>query len=158
MSIWLTTIGLIVMGFILIVLEILVIPGVNIFGVLGFITLGGGIYYAYNNLSSLEANLILLISVVSGSILVWRFIKSGAWKRFVLENQEDKTSGFQSADESLKILEGKTGTSLTMLRPAGKAEIEGQKIDVVSEGNFIDSNSEIKVLKVEGSRVVVRKT
>jgi membrane-bound ClpP family serine protease len=157
MSVWIIAIGLVLMGFILMVIEVFVIPGFNVFGILGFISLVGGIYYAYANLPILEAHLVLFISIVFGSILIWRFIKSGMWKKFILETQEDKSSGFHSGGEDLQNLMGKTGIAVTTLRPAGKADIEGQKVDVVTEGGYIDVNSQVKVIRVEGVKVVVRK-
>lgn len=50
----------------------------------------------------------------------------------------------------------KKGTTLTVLRPAGTVDFDGVKLDVVSEGDFIPKDTEVKVIKVEGRRIVVR--
>jgi membrane-bound serine protease (ClpP class) len=65
--------------------------------------------------------------------------------------------GFRSTSENLEDLKGRTGISLTTLRPSGKALIDGRKVNVVTEGVFLDRGSKIKVVMVEGNRVVVRK-
>jgi membrane-bound serine protease (ClpP class) len=77
-------------------------------------------------------------------------------KSFVLQGRSDSSEGFVSADLRKKLLVGKRGTTLSMLRPAGKVEIEGTRIDAVSDGEFIPKDSQVEVVKVEGNRVVVR--
>jgi membrane-bound serine protease (ClpP class) len=52
---------------------------------------------------------------------------------------------------------GKSGTALSPLRPAGIAEIEGERVDVVSDGGFVDSGASIIVSRVDGNRIVVRR-
>jgi membrane-bound serine protease (ClpP class) len=52
---------------------------------------------------------------------------------------------------------GTVGTTTTALRPAGTAELDGRRVDVVSDGGFIDANVKVKVVRVEGTRVVVTK-
>jgi len=56
----------------------------------------------------------------------------------------------------MSLFVGKVGTALTPLRPAGTAEVAGQRLDVVTEGEFIHSGMQIKVIKVEGTRIVVK--
>jgi membrane-bound serine protease (ClpP class) len=53
---------------------------------------------------------------------------------------------------------GHSGTALTVLRPAGTAKIEGRRVDVIAEGNFIEAGAPITVVRVEGNRVTVRRT
>jgi membrane-bound serine protease (ClpP class) len=60
------------------------------------------------------------------------------------------------ADEDLQALDGKSGTTLTRCRPSGMAEIEGQRVNVVAEGTMLEAGIPIKVIRIEGNRVVVR--
>ncbi|MNV99452.1 hypothetical protein D3C71_1948180 [compost metagenome] len=62
--------------------------------------------------------------------------------------------GYSSVTERKELL-GLEGTSLTPLRPAGTAVIGTERIDVVTEGGFIKADTLVKVIKVEGTRVVV---
>jgi len=62
-----------------------------------------------------------------------------------------------TVEEQFKNLVGKTGVAQSDLRPAGVALVEGRRVDVVAEGAMIDAGSRIKVVAVQGNRVVVRK-
>ena len=156
MSIWFGTIGLIILGFILVLMEIFLIPGFNIFGIIGFISVLAGIVMAYNSLSIWYAHLILLGSVLLSIVLVRLLIRSKAWKRMILNTEQSREQGVEVQVAGHKNLEGKEGISYTMLRPAGTAIFDGKKYDVVTEGSFIERNKKIRVIKVEGNRIVVR--
>ncbi|NQT82895.1 hypothetical protein HQ563_07725 [bacterium] len=78
-------------------------------------------------------------------------------KSFVLGGRSDSSNGFVAADLGKKSLVGKTGITVSMLRPAGKIEIGETRIDAVSDGEFIPKGCEVVVTKVEGNRVVVKK-
>jgi len=156
MSVWLVTISLIIFGFILILMEIFVIPGFNIFGVIGFISVVSGIVMAYNSLPIWYAHAILLGSTLLSIVLVRLLIHSRAWKRLVLNTAQSREQGVEVQISEHKNLLGKKGISYTMLRPAGTAILNGKKYDVVSEGSFIERNKNIEVIEVEGNRIVVR--
>ncbi len=79
-------------------------------------------------------------------------------KSLVLRERSDAAEGYVAADLAKKSLVGKKGTALSMLRPAGKVEVEGMRVDAVSEGDFIQRGREVQVTKVEGNRVVVKAT
>jgi membrane-bound serine protease (ClpP class) len=148
--------GLIIIGFILILIEIFLVPGFNIFGVFGFTMVVLGIIFAYTKLSLATANFIMVISLVAALVLVRFVVKSKTWRRIVLEDKQEKVQGFHASSENLAKLIGKRGIAFTPLRPAGIALIEDQKIDVMTEGGFIERNQQIEVILVEGNRVVVR--
>ncbi len=77
-------------------------------------------------------------------------------KSFVLQGKSDAAEGYVAADVSKKSLVGKRGTAVCMLRPSGKVQIEGMRIDAVSDGEFIQKDCQVEVVKVEGNRVVVK--
>lgn len=148
--------GLIIVGFLLILIEIFLVPGFNIFGVFGFIMVALGIIFAYTKLSLATANFIMVLSLIGALILVRVVVKSKSWRRIVLNDKQEKAEGFHASVENLARLIGKRGTTYTPLRPAGIALIEDQKVDVMTEGGFIERNRAIEVVLVEGNRVVVR--
>ena len=80
--------------------------------------------------------------------------KSAIWNRLILQANIASKSGY-AARESFEHLVGSEGIALTTLRPAGAAMIDGKRIDVVTEGDYIDHDSKIIVKAVEGSKVVV---
>ena len=95
----------------------------------------------------------LLLTLGVGAIMLKRLPKSTTWQRVVLNEQE---IGYQ-ASPTHTSLEGKSGKALTDLRPGGTAEVDGERVSVTTEGDFLEKNSDIKVVEVEGSRIVVRK-
>jgi membrane-bound serine protease (ClpP class) len=74
----------------------------------------------------------------------------------VLSTAEDSELGYQAPPAELENYAGKTGRAVTPLRPAGTAIIDGSRVDVVTEGNFISNDTPVKVVKVEGMKVIVQ--
>ncbi|MCL2677932.1 MAG: hypothetical protein FWE85_02640 [Clostridiales bacterium] len=74
----------------------------------------------------------------------------------LLNMRQENEDGYISADKTLPSLIGRTGVSLTPLRPSGVAKIAERRTDVVTEGDFIDVGVAIEVIYVEGLRVVVK--
>lgn len=146
-------IALLLVGTLLIGVEIY-IPGA-VAGTIGGVALFGAIIVAFN--ISATCGFYVLFGVfilVALTTYAWirLFPKSGIGQKMTLSVDG---KAFKSADSHQALL-GKTGIAHSELRPAGYAIIEGKRIDVVSEGGIIDSNTPIRVIKVEGSRVVVR--
>lgn len=77
-------------------------------------------------------------------------------RALILRTSQNSADGFQAAPQELAALAGQSGQSLSPLRPAGVALIDGQRVDVVTDGEFIEPETEVEVVAVEGSRVVVR--
>ena len=148
--------GLIIIGFILVLIEIFLVPGINIFGIFGAIMIVLGIILSYTKLDTRIANFILIFSLVLAVVLTRMVIKSKTWHRIVLDTEEKKEAGFHVSADSLTSLMGRKGVAVTKLRPAGIALINNEKIDVMAEGNLIEKDQPIEVIKVEGNRVVVR--
>ena len=152
---WIYAIGLLILGFVMILLEVFVIPGFNIFGIAGFATVCMGVYFAYARLGTQAAFLVGLAGLVGTVTLVWLLIRNRAWQRLVLERKTDRASGYTSAPASLETLVSSIGVATTPLRPAGRAQFEEQIVDVVTEGDFIESGDQVQVLSVHGNRIVV---
>ncbi|MFH2138863.1 MAG: NfeD family protein [Candidatus Omnitrophota bacterium] len=156
MPIWLTIIGLFVLGFILILIEVIIIPGFGLGGILGAIAICAACYTAFSSLSPLAGGLLSLISIIVVIALVKLLPKTSVWKKTRLSLTEDKQKGYQNAPEEFKELVNKTGVSLTILRPSGTAIIDDQRYDVVADCEFIEKNKKIIVTEIEGTRIVVK--
>ena len=91
-------------------------------------------------------------------VLYFRFFpRSPVGRWLISQDRQEPDKGYSSfTPERYVDLIGKEGTSLTILRPAGMVRIDGQKYSAVTGGEFIEKDKPIKVVKVEGSRVVVR--
>ena len=97
------------------------------------------------------------VSVIAGfSFLVKRLPSSRLWSKVVLKDQSEAVRGYVSSPPKHDLL-GKEGEVYSELRPSGSVIIDGVPVDVVSEGTFIPKGEKVRVVAVEGARVVVRK-
>jgi membrane-bound serine protease (ClpP class) len=152
-------------GIILLGIEAFVIPGFGVVGILGIILM---IYAMFTMLlpavpSATDINSALWglsIAVIGGvfglGLMIKRMLRSKAWKKISLGTSETKKEGY-SGSLGLEDHVGKTGISITMLRPAGTALIEGKRMDVVTTGDFIEKDTEIVIQSIDGNRIVVDK-
>ncbi len=156
---WVPTI-LIALGILLVFIEILILPGFGAAGVPGIILLivGIGMIWAESGVkTALIYASIALIFVIPIAVIGLSLIReTPLGKTFILSAAERSDEGFQAAPQGLTALVGKSGKTVTPLRPAGVALINGQRVDIVTQGEFVAPETEIEVIQVEGSRVVVR--
>ena len=155
-----------VVGLILLLLEIFVIPGFGIAGISGIILIIASLFLSLVGPDpSLEPGIIsraiiqLSVAFLFALILIFllvRFLpKSNIFKKFILSEEEKAHAGYTSRTPLSELL-GAEGISLTTLRPAGTAEFNGKRVDVVTESEYIEHGKPIIVTAVEGMRVVVR--
>ena len=149
-------VGLLVLGFVLILLEIFVIPGLNIFGIIGFFTVCTGVFVAYK-LGPGHAIGVGALGVGGTAALVWLLVRNSAWQRMVLDSKTARDQGYNSSRPDMEALVGARGAALTPLRPAGRVQIGEQIVDVVTDGAFVTTGEEVEVLEVAGNRVVVQR-
>lgn len=144
---------LISLGFILLLIEMFT-PGFSIPGISGAVLLVIACYKAF----AISPFWGIFISVSSFLIVIGffkLFSRSPLWKKIRLESKETREKGFTSGSD-LSALLNKSGVTAGPLRPSGIALIDGKRIDVTAESLFIDKDKKIKVVKVEGNRVIVR--
>ena len=145
-------------GLLLLLMEVF-IPSYGLLSVGALGCLSAGLFLAFRiNLAfgifCLAVVLVLLpIEIVIGVKL---FPHTWIGHRIVIAARDKTERTERSSDEALFALEGKDGTTVTACRPSGVADIGGQRVDVVAEGTMIDANRPVKVVRVEGNRVVVR--
>jgi membrane-bound serine protease (ClpP class) len=146
---------LLVVGLALLFFEIL-LPGL-ILGTCALLTLAASVFVAYTETEEiLYGHLFLGVTVVSlTSAIIW-FIKYFPSTKMGRQLVSTSTVGDLGIDFTDLI--NQTGTAYTDLRPSGKATIGDQRLNVVTEGSYIEKDNSVKVIVVEGNRVVVRKT
>jgi membrane-bound serine protease (ClpP class) len=151
-------------GIVLIIAEIFVIPGFGIAGVLGIAALAAGLGLSLIGggataaaiVTALGQVAIALVIAVAGALAALRFLTLlPHGHRLVLATEMSTSGGYGSAPESDTSWRGKHGTAASPLRPAGIADIEGQRVDVVSDGEFVERGAPIVVVRVDGNRIVV---
>jgi len=151
-------ISLIVLGVFLMALELFVIPGFGVSGILGIAALTTGIFYMTN--SVIEGVLYTGGALIFLGILTYWSFRSPRthrlWQRFSLSTSQTVKGGYVAPKVQYETYLGRVGISITQLRPAGTGDFEGEHLDVVTEGGFIGPGTGIKVISVEGTRIIVR--
>ena len=146
-----------VAGVILLAIEVLV-PGFGIPGVSGLVCIFAGIFFMAPNAAVGVKYLMVafLVALIILFILVKFLGKSKYLDRFILNTRLDKEEGYISQKEDFSSLIGQKGKTQTALRPAGIVLLEnGRRLDVVSEGEFIESGQWVIVSRVDGPRILV---
>jgi membrane-bound serine protease (ClpP class) len=156
-----------IVGVILLLLEIFVIPGFGIFGILGISFIIGGLFLGMlSDFEMIDWTMISAAIIQLAATLTFTFIvilillkflpKSTMLNKLILQDKVEAKSGYADKEMFPDII-GVVGIALTDLRPSGAAMINGKRIDVVSEGDYINHGSEIIVKLAEGSKIVVIK-
>lgn len=147
---------LFVIGLALIILE-LFLPG-GIAGIIGFIAVIGSFFLASGNIVHMGISLLiaLILSVLVSILMVKVLGKKVKFFRKIVLTDSTSTEGGYVSNKTRSDLVGLEGLTITALRPAGTVVVGDERVDVVSEGSFIQKDKKVKVVKAEGSRIVVR--
>lgn len=157
---------LFLIGLGLIALEIFVIPGFGIAGISGIILVIASLFLALTGTMPVfdfdivsTAIIQLAVALLAAIVLILmmaKFLpKSSIFSKLILSTSETSESGFVAYPSEKELL-GMEGITLTDLRPAGSVEINGKRVDVVADWDYIEKGKKIKVIKVEGIKVVVQ--
>ena len=151
---------LIGLGVLLLFIEIALLPGFGAAGIPGIalIVAGIGLVWVEFGLrtSLMYASATMALTIPLAILGLWLFPRTRLGRSFILDIAANRADGFQAPPQDLVNLVGKSGKSITPLRPAGAALISDQRVDVVTLGDFIEAEVEVEVILVEGNRVVVR--
>jgi membrane-bound serine protease (ClpP class) len=149
---------LFIAGLVLLILEAFVIPGFGVPGVLGLLCIFSSIFLAFADPQVALYSIIVSIaaSVALFFLLFRQLKKAGRLRSLILSTQAVKEEGYISG--TLRSdLQGKVGTTTSVLRPAGTIEIDGERVDVLSAGEFIEKGVPVEVMQVSAGRILVRK-
>ncbi len=147
---------LIFSGAVLLGLEVFV-PG-GIIGMIGIMLLLGAAFVALNTVGGALGVFLAVLAFVVGCVMLFIVVKAFP-NSFVGRNLSLATDMKDShaADETLVGLIGTEGIASTVLRPSGFVELNGKRVDVLTHGENVEQGARVRVVKVEGSRVVVEK-
>ena len=150
------TIIIFVIGVILILAEFFLPGGIS--GVLGAAAIIFSIILAGGNIVQMSiAVLIALTVAIVGMVMMMKFFgkKLKVLNKVILSDATTTELGYVSNENRLDLV-GKVAVTMTALRPAGTIRIQDERIDAVSDGSYIDKDKRVTIIKVEGSRIVVR--
>lgn len=153
------TILCLAVGLVMLIIELFT-PGFGVAGTVGLIGLAAAIILQFatgNTRVALYLLAIVLLIVILALVWFVRSFQSGKLSRsFLVLN--DKISGNSVPDVSAakNQLIGKTGVAVTALRPAGIAEVDGKRLDVMTAGAFIEEGRPVEIVNAEGMHILVR--
>lgn len=152
-----TSLVLFVIGLILLVIEGM-IPGFGLPGISGIVLIIVGIILAMDSFSGaiISLSIAIIVTTVISIVLIKYGYRSPLISKAVLSKNQRNEDGYVSANPKVEFL-NKEGIAITELRPTGVVDVDNHRIDALSEGNYIDKGSKVKVVRVEGSKIIVRR-
>ncbi len=149
---WLIVIGLILFGLLLVILEIIFVPGTTFVGILGLLFQIGGIYLSYDYFGTSTGNITLAVSFVVSLGVTITTLKYGMWSKLSLK-EEHTAKVNEGQNDDLKV--GDKGITLSSLRPIGKALFADKEYEVRTDGDFLYDNVEIIIKKIVENKIIV---
>lgn len=150
---WTLIAVLILIGLLFIVLEILVIPGQGVFGIIGLIVMAIGIYQTYKVYDNTAGHIVLASSFGLSVISLVISLRSKTWKKMMLSSKINSKVNIID-EQNIKI--GDIGKSISRLAPSGKALINNEYYEVRTNGEFVDQSKEIEVIEIEYNKIIVK--
>jgi len=150
---WLVVVTLILIGLAFLLLEILVIPGTGVAGIIGFLLIGIGVWQAYSYYGNITGHWVLAGTFVCTIGILAYALRAKTWRRVALKSKID--SRVNIVDEE-KIKPGDQGKTVSRLVPTGKAIVNGEFYEVRTMGEFLDPDIEIVIVKIEDHKIFVK--
>ena len=145
-------ISLILVGLILMLAEILLIPGVGVAGILGLLSMGGSCFYAFHEFGNLTGGIVTGVNVLLLVLLLSYILSAKTWKRMTLETNIDSKA---VSDESSIVAVGDIGKTVTRLAPMGSVRFGDNLTEAKAVEGMIDPGVEVEVVMIEDNRIHV---
>lgn len=145
--------SLIALGLFLLVIEFLLIPGVSVAGIAGFILLVVAVFFGYKDHDIYTANIVLGSTLVSSSVMAIFLLRANTWKRMSLNKSLDAKISYVEENE---VKTGDIAICSSRLNPMGTVLINNKFFEAQSQGEFINENTEVEVIKIAGNTLIVK--
>ena len=143
---------LILLGLVLLLIEFAVIPGVTIAGIGGFLLLAASVYIAFAEMGTVAGFITLAVVLIVSPIMIYYFFTSRAGKIMILDSViNGKVENF--SHDKVKV--GDTGKTIGRLAPMGKIKVNGEVVEAQSTGEFIDHQTDVKIIKIQLNKIIV---
>ncbi|MBD8490367.1 NfeD family protein [Echinicola sp. CAU 1574] len=150
---WAIIIGLLLVGLVLVLLEVVFVPGTTLVGILGIIFSGLGVYYSFQHYDFQVAMYVLGGAVLANVGVILYGFKSGVWKRFSLK---DTVSSRAYDDRLAGLTVGQEGKTISDIKPYGKAEFGDKIYEVKSNMGFISAGQKVQIQQLENNRIIIK--
>jgi membrane-bound ClpP family serine protease len=151
---WITIVSLLVFGILLLVVEIVLVPGTTLVGLAGIILMGVGIWLGFRDLGLVYGYWMLGISVLLTAGAVVYSLKKQTWQKFTLTTVNKSKV---NEDVRCELQVGEIGRTISSLRPSGTGFFHGEPFEVQTKGEFLPTNSDIRITKIEHHRIIVER-
>src|SRR5262249_29783941 len=149
---WLTVSSLIVIGLAILIIEIIFVPGTTIVGLIGFVLMVIGVGLSFKYFGPTVGWMTTSgTTVLSGSIIYLAF-KANVWGLFSLKSTIDSKV---NEGETSELKEGAEGTTVSALRPVGKAELGSKIYEVKTLGAYLEPGTRIRIMNIQANQIVV---
>ncbi|WP_114747775.1 NfeD family protein [Pleomorphovibrio marinus] len=150
---WFILTSLIIFGAILVMVEVIFIPGTTVIGGLGLVFTTIGIYYAYSTLDAVTATLFLAGALLLNFGFIVYGFKKGVWDKFSLK---DTNTGRSFDDRLLGLELGQEGITRSSCRPFGKVEFGDELYEAKSDSGFIPAGTKVRIAKLEENKIIIK--
>lgn len=150
---WTIIFSLIFLGLVLVVIEVVFVPGTTVVGIIGVIFAGAGVIICYRHYGN-EAGLYLLIGTSAvAAIALYLSFRSKAWTRFA---NKSAINSKVNEGKTLALRVGQEGIALSTLKPAGKAQFEDGEFEVRTLGDFVDAQTKVTIVSIQANQIIVK--
>lgn len=144
---------LLILGLILILIEVFLIPGTTVVGVVGFLVSLAGVYYAFLSFETGTALWITAIAAAANLAAIWYAFTSDVWQHFSLKST---LKGGAFDGRTLGLAVGMIGKAISDIKPFGKVSFGDQVYEVKSEEGFIEVGKEVNIVKIDNNKILVK--
>lgn len=142
---------LIVVGLVLLVVEVIFIPGTTLVGLLGVAFAGLGVFLGFTTYGSEVGFWMLIGTSIAAVASILLSVRNRSWQDFSL----DKSIDSQVNEDNVQVPVGARGTTVSNLRPSGKADFEGRVYEVRTRGHHMEAGTPVRVYKIEDRTIYV---
>jgi membrane-bound ClpP family serine protease len=143
---------LLIAGLSLVIIEIIFVPGTTVVGIAGVISSIVGVYLSFSIYGDNIGYLVTTVAVIlNTATLIWA-LRTRAWERFSLKSSINSKVN-EGQQVGLKV--GDTGTTISALRPIGKALFGEKEYEVTTGSSFLDSGKKIKIVRIKNSKIYI---
>jgi membrane-bound ClpP family serine protease len=148
---WITVLSLLIFGLILIVVEVIFIPGTTLVGILGLLSSMYGIYLGYDYFNATTGSVILAGDFVAIGVAFYLGLRSGFWERLSLK----QVISSRVNDDEEPLIIGDIGKTVSSLKPFGKTSFNGQIREVQALDAYIEAGEQVKIISITGKKIYV---
>jgi len=147
--------AILLIGLVLTIIELFFIPGLTVVGILGVMFTISGIIISYKVFGS-DIGLIVMISTAAVKLGIWYYsFQYKAWSKFSLKSSINSKVN-EGLTENLQV--GAVGTTISTLRPVGKAEFRQRQFEVKTSGGYIETGVQIRITGINSNQITVEPT